>query len=155
NLDSSLTISHLMGGLLRRVWFLFLADGHWIGSLALFAGFRVFHPKTPEGRSWSIAFLVAAIQIAIVTTFGGALLERYLLPVLPILYAAFAAGLSAFPAHWRMFARVGLILLLVAGWFWNPPYPFPFENNLSMINFVRLQQDAAAFLEASSPGRRV
>jgi hypothetical protein len=165
NVVSALAPAHLIAGILRRVWTLLISDGHWIGSLALFAGGAVFFEEVQREKDkpavhrirprWEIALWVALAQIAVVTLFGGALLERYLLPVLPVLYAAFAAALSAYPPHWRWASQAALAALLVAGWFWNPPYPFPFENNLAMINFVRLQQDAAGFLEATAPGQRI
>jgi hypothetical protein len=47
---------------------------------------------------------------------------------------------------------VGTLLL---GLFWNPPYPFSFENNLAMVDFIRLEQDAASFLEANASGKRI
>jgi hypothetical protein len=40
-----------------------------------------------------------------------------------------------------------LLAGLIASLFWNPPYPFPYENNLAMVDFVRLQQVAARFSE--------
>ena len=152
NFLGALRPDHIVVGLVERAWTLFGSQGHWIGSVALFAGWRALRAK-PQGRDWTLAFLVALAQTLLVTLFGGALLERYLLPVLPILYAAFSAGMSVYPAHWRWISRAALIALLVLGWFWNPPYPFPFENNLAMVNFVRLQEDAAAFLEVM-PGTR-
>jgi hypothetical protein len=73
---------------------------------------------------------------------GGAVLERYLLPVLPVLYAAFAAS---FPRRWMLPAAAAG---LAASLFWNPPFwPFPPENNLAMVDFVRVQQAAAGWLE--------
>ncbi|HEX5430903.1 MAG TPA: hypothetical protein VFW83_02980, partial [Bryobacteraceae bacterium] len=45
--------------------------------------------------------------------------------------------------------------LLLTGWFWNSPFPGPNENNLSMIDFVRLQQDAAQYLESYMPSKQV
>jgi hypothetical protein len=87
--------------------------------------------------------------------FGGAVLERYLLPVLPIVYIGMAAAASVYPASWRRVSHVVMIGLLVAGSFWNPPYPFPFENNLSMVSFIRLQQEAATYLETFAPDQRI
>jgi hypothetical protein len=48
-----------------------------------------------------------------------------------------------------------MLALLVAGWYWNPPYPFPYENNLSVSEFTALQKDAANYLEAYAPGLRI
>jgi hypothetical protein len=141
---------HIILALARRIYFLFIADGRFIGALAIFAGWSIF-----RGRNWTIAALVAAGQVLIVTVLGGAMLERYTLPVLPIVYAAMAAGASVYPAAWRRTSHVAMLGALVVGLFWNPPYPFPWENNLAMTDFVRLEQDAASFLEALPPGKRI
>jgi hypothetical protein len=90
-----------------------------------------------------------------VSVLGGAELERYLLPVLPLLYIAMAAAWSTLRPRWRNagFATVAAGLLI--GLFFNPPYPFPFENNLAMTDFVELHRDAAQYLEANYPDRVV
>ena len=47
------------------------------------------------------------------------------------------------------------MLGMFAGFFWNSPYPFPFENNLAMVDFVQLQQAASEFLEDHAIGTTV
>jgi hypothetical protein len=83
---------------------------------------------------------------------GGAVLPRYLLPVLPLFYVA-AVGLTArlprFPARLVLAAAAACF---VWAWFINPPYPFPFEDNLAYADFVRLHEQAAHFLE-TQPGQ--
>ena len=37
-------------------------------------------------------------------------------------------------------------------WFINPPYPFPFEDNLAYADFILLHEQAAHYLEAQ-PGQ--
>jgi 4-amino-4-deoxy-L-arabinose transferase-like glycosyltransferase len=150
NATRTLEPFHILFALLRRGWFLFVADGNFIGSIALFVGWGLL-----KGREWRIVFWVAAAQTFVVTVFGGAVLERYLLPVLPLVYIAMATATSAYPTSWRLVSNTAMIGALVAGWFWNPPYPFPLENNLSMVNFVKLQQEAASYLEAYAPNRRI
>jgi hypothetical protein len=39
--------------------------------------------------------------------------------------------------------------------FLNPPFPFPYENNLAMVDFVDLQVNAAHFVEAHYPDATV
>ena len=41
------------------------------------------------------------------------------------------------------------------GWFWDPPYLFPYEDNLAMVNFVELQKQAADFLGAYARNKQV
>ena len=48
-----------------------------------------------------------------------------------------------------------MVTLFVVGWFWNPPVPFPYEDNLAMVDFVRLQQEAAGYLEDHAAGQRI
>jgi len=150
NVGESLTPAHILGTLERRFYFLFISDGLWIGAITLFVGSRVL-----RGREWSIAFLVGGAQILLVSVFGGASLDRYALPVFPILFAAIAAAGSVYPRSWRWATQAAMTFALFLGLFWNPPYPFSFENNLAMTDFVELQQDAASWLEAWAPGRRV
>jgi 4-amino-4-deoxy-L-arabinose transferase-like glycosyltransferase len=150
NVASALTPLHIAAAALRNAWALFGADGRWLGSLALFLGRRAL-----RGRDWSAVLWVCGVHALMVTLFGGAVLERYLLPAMPVVFAAMAVAASTYPARWRLASHTAMIALLIAGWFWNPPYPTQFENNLAMVNFVRLQQDAAGYLEAYEPGSRV
>lgn len=150
NVGESLSFMHILLGFGGRLHFLFIADGRFIGTIALFVGFRIL-----RGRDWQIAGLVAVAQVVVVTVFGGAQLERYLIPVLPILYAAVAAAASVYPTIWRWVSHTAMLALLIAGWFWNPPYPFSYENNLAWTDFVSLQKEAANYLEAYAPHQRI
>ena len=149
NLAGTLDPIHLALTLAERVRFLFWSDGHFLATVALLAGWRVL-----RGRAWTVTALIAVAQVALVTVVGTPLV-RYLLPVLPIFYTAVATATSVYSAKWRWASHAALIALLVAGWFWNPPYPYAYENNLSMVDFVRLQQDAAKYLEANASGKRI
>jgi hypothetical protein len=130
----------------RRAYFLCFADLRWVGWLAILYGWK--RCGLFRTRAWRVSFLATAAQTLLVTVLGGAVLERYLLPVLPVLYAAIAAGLEALP---RKAAPAALLVLLVGlsvNNFVNPPYPFPYENNLAFVDFLKLQSDAAGYLES-------
>jgi hypothetical protein len=138
---------------LRRIYFLFFAEFRWIGTAATIYAWRtsrLFH-----SRSWKIAWLMLAAHVAMLTVLGGAALERYLLPVMPILYTAAVAGLSLFPRVPRVVCSAALLAGIAANNFINPPYPFPFDNNLAFADFLELQTDAADYLEHSYPRRPV
>jgi 4-amino-4-deoxy-L-arabinose transferase-like glycosyltransferase len=150
NLSDSLEPGHIAGTLARRIYFLFMADGLWIGAITLFVGVRVL-----RGRDWTVALLVAGAQIVLVSIFGGAQLDRYSVPALPILYAAIAAAGSVYPASWRWTTQAAMTFALLLGLFWNPPYPFSLENNLAMADMIGLQQQAASYLEDRMPGKRI
>ena len=150
NVNQSLRFSHIAYAFGRRIYMLFISDGHFLGTAALIAGWRWL-----RGREWTIVGWVAASQTIIVTVLGGAVLDRYMLPVLPILYAAFAVAASAWSRPVRLITQGAMGTLFIVGWFWNPPVPFPLENNLAMVDFVRLQQDAAQYLEDHEGNKRI
>jgi 4-amino-4-deoxy-L-arabinose transferase-like glycosyltransferase len=130
----------------RRIYYLFIGSGHFIGTLLLIRAW----PRMPlfHNRAWRITASFAALHVLLVSLLGGAVLERYLLPVLPILYIAFAASLRAVRPLHRHIALLALLACLIVANFVNPVYPFPYENNLAFVSFVQLQQEAAAAVEA-------
>jgi hypothetical protein len=135
--------------LLRRLYYLFIGSGHFIGFAALFWAWHTM--PLFRDRSWRIAAAFAALHTLAITLSGGAVLERYLLPVLPVLYAAFAIALRALRPRVRLIAFVSLLVCLLAANFINPVYPFPFENNLAFLHFIDLERKAAREVE-SRPG---
>ena len=136
----------------RRLYYLFFQDFHWIGTIAILLAWRrgVF-----STRAWRIAWLLIAIHVLFLSAVGGAMLERYLLPVLPVVYAAMVAAMSIYKGALKVVCQVALLAGLIVGNFWNPPYPFPFENNLAFTSFVELQQTAAGFVARSYPGETI
>jgi 4-amino-4-deoxy-L-arabinose transferase-like glycosyltransferase len=98
---------------------------------------------------------LTAAYLVMLSLIGGAVLPRYLLPVFPPLV------LIAVILIWRLprpAARSVMVLAagcFVGAWFLNPPYPFPFEDNLAYPDFVRLHQQAAHLLEAQAGSRRI
>jgi 4-amino-4-deoxy-L-arabinose transferase-like glycosyltransferase len=139
--------------LARRCFYLFLENFHWLGWLAVLAAWR--RSKIFKTRSWRIAATLAVAQVLAVTVLGGAVLERYLLPVLPLMYIAFALAWSSRPSGWSRAGQTAMFAGLAVCLFWNPPYPYPYENNLAMVDFVRLQHAAAGFVERSYPGQTI
>ena len=67
--------------LLRRVYYIFLANWHFIGTLAIVLAWK--RTQLFRTREWAVVGSVAAVQTLVVTVLGGAALERYLMPVLP------------------------------------------------------------------------
>ncbi|MBC7928585.1 MAG: hypothetical protein H7039_23320, partial [Bryobacteraceae bacterium] len=77
---------------LRRLWYLLGDNLHFLGTAAIIYALR----KTPvfRTREWRVVLGVATLQTAVVCALGGAALERYLLPVIPLFYAAVSVGFS-------------------------------------------------------------
>ena len=141
--------------LLRRLFYLLVDNYHLLGSVAIGWVMLKRAPATFRTRPWSLVGSVALLQIVLVSVFGGAALERYLMPVIPMFYCAVAASLALVPAT----PRVAATLVMVAGLFSSilisSPLAYPFENNSAFVSFVHLQQRAATFVEAELPGQTV
>jgi len=137
----------------RRLYYVFIGSGHFIGTLAVLWALR----RMPllRDRPWRIAGSFVLAQLLVVSALGGAVLERYVLPTLPVVYVAFAVSLRALPPRKRQLTLAALVACLVAANFVNPIYPFPFENNLAFVSFVGLEGSAATVVEehaAALPG---
>jgi hypothetical protein len=130
----------------QRLYYLFIGSGHFIGTLVLIWAW----PRMPlfRNRPWRIASTFVVLHTMLVSLLGGAILERYLLPVLPILYVAFAASMQALRPPKRQIVLLALLACLITASFVNPRYPFPYENNLAFVSVVQLEQEAAAAVEA-------
>jgi hypothetical protein len=72
-----------------------------------------------------------------------------------VLYIAFSIAFAHLPERVSIVVIAGLLVALVGNLFWNPPYPFPYENNYAMVDFVRLQRTAAVWAQTSYPGRTI
>jgi hypothetical protein len=116
-----------------------------VGAIAILYAWR--RSRLFQSRTWRVAWLLVAAHVVMLSALGGAALERYLLPVVPILYAAMVAGISLYGRTARVLSGVALAGGLVAGNFINPPYPFPYENNLAFTDFLKLHVEAAEYLE--------
>jgi len=163
NLYSTLSPGRFFWTLLRRSYEVFIGGFNWLlvagAALGIWWGRKQSRRSTETQRESShYLFLAAGLitaYILMLSVVGGAVLPRYLLPIVPLFI------LVAVALVWRMpkaFARAtcGIALAgFVAAWFINPPYPFPYEDNLSYADFIRLHQDAAQFLESRPPGERI
>jgi hypothetical protein len=153
NIWYSLHPVRLVLSLLRRLYYLFFAEFRWIGTALIILLRR--HLWAYRSFDWAITGLVCAANILEVTVLGGASLERYLLPVLPVFYIVVAIALALIPKVPRLVTATALGAALLGSLFWNPPYPFPFENNYAMVNFVNLQKAAAEYIQDHLPESRV
>jgi hypothetical protein len=166
NLYSTLEPGRVAVSLLRRLYQVFVAGFNWLLVMASLLAYRRIRaarasnsttPPSVEASTESrtefffIAAGLAAVYVAMLSLVGGAVLMRYLLPMLPCFYLALAMVIEALS---RPAMRVAFVLVaagFVGSWFINPPYPFAYENNLSYVDFIRLHQQAAEWLSAQ-PG---
>jgi hypothetical protein len=101
-----------------------------------------------------VFLVVVGVYVIAMALIGGAVLARYLLPVIPLVIILAVSTLRRRVRVWP--AMVGVILLaFVAAWFWNPPYGFSPEDNLAYRDYIQLHKDGETFLEARYPMARV
>ncbi|HKF22069.1 MAG TPA: glycosyltransferase family 39 protein [Candidatus Angelobacter sp.] len=96
----------------------------------------------------------AAIMLASLITFsllGGALLTRYLLAVYPLVIIIGMSTLRRRIGRWE-WPAAAIVICFVLALFFNPPYRFAPEDNLTYREFVRLHAGAARFLNEHERG---
>lgn len=161
NVSSTLNVARILDALWRRLAHVTAHMNLWVLTLAATATMLV-KPRSDAGRerpriAVPVQLLFAALVLAHVVALsvvGGAILARYMLPVLPLVVLVSVSTL------WRRLRWWPLVLALVCGAFAyrnvvNPPHQFPWEENLAYRDFVLLHRDAARFLAAAHPGARV
>jgi hypothetical protein len=161
NVQATLNPLRIVLALLVRLWQT-LGYFHLL-LLTLAAYFAMWLPprRDPAGERPRIALEVQFAMLAVIVAYvlamalvGGAVLARYLLPVIPLVILICVSTLWRRVRRWRsVLAIVGL--MFVSGWFINPPYGFAPEDNLAYRDYILLHQRAEEFLEARYPMARV
>lgn len=147
--------------LLLRLWQCFGYLNLYLLSLALL--FALWRPplKDADGErpriAWRVQFAFLAVVVVYVLAMavvGGAVLARYMLPVVPLVIIVAISTLRRRVRYWRAVVTI-VTLAFVAGLFLNPPYGFSLEDNLAYRDYIVLHQDAEDLLEARFPMARV
>jgi hypothetical protein len=94
--------------------------------------------------------VVIVAYVLALALIGGAVLARYMLPVVPLVIILAVSTLRRRLRYWPA-AIAAVAVIFAAAWFWNPPYGFSPEDNLGYRDYVMLHQDAERFLEARYP----
>ncbi len=144
-----------------RLWQLFGYFGLYLLTLAgLLAMLRP--PQSTNGATrpripfWiQAAFLsVLLAYLTFMSAVGGAVLARYMLPVVPLVILTLVSTLWRRARYWKLIvAAVGIAF--VAGLFSNPPYGFTLEDNLAYRDYIVMHAEASRFLAMRYPGQRV
>jgi len=150
----------LAGGL--RVWQLTGYMHLWLLTLATALAMLLPPQKGDESQTRpriaipiQIVFLLLIVTyLAAMSMVGGAVLARYLLPVLPLGIVICVSTLWRRVRYWGPVVAV-VVLAFAAALFVDPPYGFPFEDNLAYHDYAILHQNAERFLEARYPMARV
>ena len=101
------------------------------------------------------AFLSVIITYAVaMAMIGGAVLARYMLPVVPLVIIVCISTLRRRVRIWPAIVAV-IAMAFVAALFVNPPYGLSLEDNLAYRDYIQLHQGAENYLEARHPMARV
>ncbi|MFY9560119.1 MAG: glycosyltransferase [Terriglobales bacterium] len=144
-----------------RLWQVFGYFGLYLLTLAGLLAMRrsplVAHGDArPRIPIWmQMAFLAVLVAyLGFMSTVGGAVLARYMLPVVPLVMLVMIATLWRRVRYWRLVAAV-VTIAFVAGLFTNPPYGFSIEDNLAYRDYVGMHAEASRFLALRYPRARV
>ena len=144
-----------------RLWQLFGYFGLYLLTLAGLLAMRQ-GPQTANGSHrariplWiQAAFLAVLVAyLGFMSVVGGAVLARYMLPVVPLVMLVLLSTLWRRVKYWKL-VGAGVAILFVAGLFSNPPYGFSLEDNLAYRDYIVMHAEASRFLAMRFPRARV
>lgn len=163
NVQATLHPLRIAIALLLRLWQTFIYMDLFVLTLAMVLA-MLLRPRLDNFSGGErpridlrVQFAFGAVVLAYVVAMavvGGAVLARYMLPVVPLVVMVAISTLWRRVRFW-----VPVVVLVAASFVWalfvNPLYEFAPEDNLAYRDFVVLQQHAAAFAEARYPMSRV
>jgi hypothetical protein len=161
NVESTLNLSRILEAGAGRLWHVTSHMNLWVLTLAGVAamflkprrdGERLRDPI--DARAQMVFLVLVLAHVVALSIVGGAVLARYMLPVVPLVILIWVSTL------WRRVPAWPLAVALVCAAFAyrcevNPSYNFPWEENLAYRDFILLHRDAAHFLSENYAGARV
>jgi hypothetical protein len=161
NVAATLDIFRFPFALAMRLWQVCGYFGLYLltlaGALALLRPPRITNGVARARIApWKLAAFAAVFlaYLVFMSAVGGAVLARYLLPVVPLVILAWVATLWRRVRYWRLIVAAVAIAFL-AGLFINPPYGFSLEDNLAYRDYIVLHTEATRFLAMTYPDARV
>jgi len=157
NVTATLDPLRFLLAALQRLW-------QVVGHMNLFVltaatAVAMFLPPLPDRQRISFAhqltfYVVIAAYVAALALVGGAVLARYMLPVVPLVILVCVSTLWRRVRGWPI-AVAAICATFVAAWFIAPPYRIAPEDNLAYRDFVLLHVKADAMIAQRYPGSRV
>jgi hypothetical protein len=161
NVTATLNAVRIPLALGLRLWQVFGYFGLWLLSLAGLLAMRrppEIEKSIPRSRIaiWiQMAFLAILLAyVLFMSVVGGAVLARYMLPVIPLVILVWVSTLWRRVRYWRLLVGV-IAIAFLAGLFTNPPYGFSPEDNLAYRDYVVMHAEASRFLSIRYRGARV
>ncbi|HEX3107213.1 MAG TPA: glycosyltransferase family 39 protein, partial [Terriglobales bacterium] len=161
NVQSTLHPLRIFLALLLRIWQTFGYLDLYVVTLACVIAMLFVPLKDSRGERSRIsipnqsAFLaIAIIYLVALSIVGGAVLARYMLPVVPLVILVCVSTIWRRLRAWKAVIAV-IALAFISALFVNPPYGFSPEDNLAYRDYIRLHQRAEQFLVQGYPNARV
>jgi len=162
NVQATMHPVRMVLAFLMRVWQNFGYMGLYVLTLAAAGAMWLPPLREPEGEERpriapdiQFAFLAVIVAyVAVMSLVGGAVLARYMLPVVPLVILVAISTLRRRVRLWRWV--VGIVAAgFVTSLFVNPPYGFSLEDNLAYRDYILLHEHAIAFTQAHYARGRV
>ncbi|WP_321473726.1 hypothetical protein [uncultured Paludibaculum sp.] len=133
----------------RRFVSLFFANFHFLATIGVLMAWR---SDRLNRTRWKVAGAVCGVYFLSLCV-AGPVLDRDLLPVLPVFYTAAVVGFYSHAARWRIALPTAMLCGFLAGlWIAPPWWPDALESSLAMSDFSDMQRMTAAYLEKNAHG---
>jgi len=161
NVQSTLHPLRIFLALLLRIWQTVGYLDFYVLTLACVAAMMFPAITDKDGERRRIALSVQYTFLAIIIVYlialsviGGAVLARYMLPVVPLVILVCVSTIWRRLSAWKLVLAV-IVLAFISALFINPPYGFAPEDNLAYRDYILLHQGAETFLEQKFPNAHV
>src|SRR6266566_315107 len=161
NVQATLHPLRMFLAFLLRLWQTVGYLDLYVLTLACVVAMRFSPIRQPRGErsridlSIQFSFLaIAIVYLVSLSVIGGAVLARYMLPVVPLMILVCVSTIYRRLPTWKAVIIV-VALAFISALFVNPPYGFSPEDNLAYRDYIRLHQRAETFLQARYPNARV
>ncbi|MGH9511318.1 MAG: ArnT family glycosyltransferase [Terriglobales bacterium] len=161
NVRATLSPLRIVLAFLMRLWQIAGYLGLYVLTLAALLAIWMppLHDNGDERRRIApeiqFAFLTVVVAYTVaLAVVGGAVLARYMLPVVPLVIIVCVSTLRRRVRMWRGVIAI-VVLAFIIAIFVNPPYGFSLEDNLAYRDYIVLHQRAEKFVETHYPNARV
>jgi 4-amino-4-deoxy-L-arabinose transferase-like glycosyltransferase len=145
----------------QRLWQVVGYMNLWVLTLVALAA-MILPPFEDAGKprprismaNQTLFLLLVGIYVLFHSLVGGAVLARYLLPVIPLVILVWISTIWRRVREWKWVVTF-ILAVFVTGWFINPPQRFAPEDNLNYRHFVHLHQEATRFIQEHYPDAAV
>jgi 4-amino-4-deoxy-L-arabinose transferase-like glycosyltransferase len=161
NVEATLNPLRIVLALGLRLWQLLGYMGMYLLTLSTFAAMLLPPISDGDQQRKRIAVDVQLSLLAVIVAYvlvlaviGGAVLARYLLPVIPLVIIICVSTLRRRIRYWPVVVGI-VVAAFIVGWVVNPSYGFSMEDNLAYRDYIELHERAESFIQTHYAASRV